>query len=453
LNFEGIAMGKWTSLIAAAALCLPLAVQAQPAPLSPADSDPVKMGWMQGSPPPEDRLVRFEDGSFRQFPLIRWAFANYRELFPTARISRGKGPISILPVALRPDLANLTFVPKGKTQPVNWVEAFDGLYADAILVLHRGKIVFEKYNGVMNRDQPHILFSITKSVVGTLTETLIAEGKIDETRTVAHYLPELASSGFGDATVRQLLDMTTSLDYNEDAADADVKMTQFGYASGLSPLPPGYNGPRTTFDLLKTVKKVDAHGQRFDYQSVDTEVLGFIIARVTGQRVDRVIEQRIWSRLGAENDGHIVVDKAGSPRSTGGLSTTLRDLARFGEMIRLGGRFNGRQIVPASVVAKIRAGASQKDFAGAIWDYSTRRGFSYKSQWWMTHNANGAFMGIGLHGQALYIDPVAEMVVVRFTSGPYGSTVDFDYITLPAFAALAEHLMKPAPPRAKPSTR
>ncbi len=446
-------MRKWIGLIAAAALCMPVLAQAQQAPLSPADSDPAKMGWMLGSPPPPARTIRADDGSFLNFPQIRWTLANYRELFPTARISRGKGPVAVLPTALRSDVARLTFIPRGKTAAIGWVEAFDGIYADAILVLHRGQIVFEKYNGVMHRNQPHMLFSITKSIVGTLTETLIVEGKIDEKQTVAHYLPELASSGFGDATVRQLLDMTTSLDYNEDAPDADVKMLQFGYATGLIPLPTGYNGPRTTFDLLKTVKKVGPHGERFDYQSVDTEVLGFIIARVTGERIDRVIEKRIWSQLGAENDGQIVLDKVGSPRSTGGLSVTLRDIARFGEMVRLNGRFNGKQIVPASAIAKIRAGASQKDFANAIWDYNTRRGFSYRSQWWMTQNAGGAFLGIGAYGQALYIDPKAEMVAVRFMSSPVGSTVDYDYITLPAFAALADHLMRTAPPRAMQPSR
>lgn len=449
-------MRRWIGLGTAFALAIaaPGAAQQAQKPLpGPAESDPAAMGWMQGSPPPPERTIRFEDGSFGRFPQLRWSFAHYRELFPTARISRGNGPVSPLPLALRPDVARLAFVPKGQSTPVNWVEAFDALYADAIVVLHRGRIVFEKYNGVMTPERPHILFSITKSLVGTLTETLIAEGKIDERQSVAHYVPELAASGFGDATVRQLLDMTTSLDYNEDAPDAGEKMTRFAYAAGLAPLPPGYDGPLTTFDLLKTVKKVAPHGERFDYQSVDTEVLGLIVARVTGERIDTALERRIWSKLGAEQDGEIVLDRIGSPRATGGMSVTARDLARFGEMIRLNGRFNGRQIVPASVVAKIRAGGSRELFAKAIWDYNTRRGFSYKSQWWITHNANGAFMGIGMHGQALYIDPRAEMVAVRFLSNPSGSTMDFDHITLPAFAALADHLIRTSPPRAKPSTR
>lgn len=449
-------MRRWIGLGTAIALTLaaPGAAQQADKPLpGPVESDPAAMGWMRGSPPPPERTIRFEDGSFGRFPQLRWSFAHYRELFPTARISRGNGPVAPLPTTLRPDVARLTFVPGVQSVPVNWVAAFDGLYADAIVVLHRGHVVFEKYNGVMTPDRPHILFSITKSFVGTLTETLIAEGRIDEGKTVAHYVPELAQSGFGDATVRQLLDMTTNLDFNEDAPDAGEKMTRFAFAAGLAPLPRNYDGPLSTFELLKTVRKVAPHGERFGYQSVDTEVLGLIIARVTGERIDEALERRIWSKLGAEHDADIVLDRAGSPRATGGMSTTARDLARFGEMIRLGGHFNGRQIVPASVVAKIRAGGSRQQFANAIWDYSTRRGFSYKSQWWITHNAHGAIMGIGMHGQALYIDPKAEMVAVRFLSNPSGSTVDFDHITLPAFAALADHLIRTSSPRGRPSSR
>jgi CubicO group peptidase (beta-lactamase class C family) len=217
--------------LCAAMLTAPGPLAAQQPPASAADTDPVKLGWMQGSPPSPEKRIAFEDGSFVTFPRIRWSFAHYRELFPTARIAKGPGRIARLPLAIRPELADLTFLPKGKTVPVNWVTAFDEGYGDAILVLHRGRIVFEKYNGVMNADQPHIGFSLTKSLFGTLAEMMVAEGTLDERKTVAAYLPELASSGVGDATLRQVLDMTTSLDYNEDAPDADIKMRGFVLAS------------------------------------------------------------------------------------------------------------------------------------------------------------------------------------------------------------------------------
>jgi CubicO group peptidase (beta-lactamase class C family) len=414
--------------------------QAQQAPASPADTDPVKMGWMQGSPPPPDKRILFRDGSFFKFPQSRWSFAHIGELVPTARVSRGNGPVAPFTMALRADLDSVTFTPLGRTETMTWARAFEAVYGDAVLILHKGRIVYERYNGVMTPDQPHIAFSVTKSYFGTLAEMLIAEGKIDETALVTRYVPELATSGFGDATVRQVLDMTTGLAYSEDYTDPNGDIAKFSVAVGGAPAPTGYTGPRAAYDYLPTVGKSGAHGERFTYRSVNTEVIGWIIARVSGKRAHEVLSERIWSKLGAEHDAHIMVDSAGAPFTAGGLNLTLRDMARFGETMRMGGRFNGQQIIPASVVAKMTAGASKSDFAKA--GYKALAGWSYKSQWWVSHNSHGAYNARGIHGQTIYIDPKAEMVIVRFASNPKASNISFDDISLPAYQAIAEQLLR-----------
>jgi CubicO group peptidase (beta-lactamase class C family) len=188
------------------------------------------------------------------------------------------------------------------------------------------------------------------------------------------------------------------------------------------------------------VPKKGAHGEGFTYRSVNTEVIGWIIARVTGKRAHDVLSERIWSKLGAEHDAQIMVDSAGAPFTAGGLNLTLRDMARFGETMRMGGRFNGQQIIPASVVAKMTVGASKSDFAKA--GYKLLVGWSYKSQWWVTHNSHGAFNARGIHGQTIYVDPTAEMVIVRFASNPKATNGSFDDISLPAYQAIAEQLMR-----------
>lgn len=413
---------------------------AQQAPASPADTDPVKMGWMQGSPPPPEKRIQFLDGSFFKFPQTRWSFAHFGEIFPTVNVSRGKGPVARFPVALLTDLDAVTFTPVGRTEQMSWAQAFEGVYGDAVLILHKGKIVYERYNGVMAADKPHIAFSVTKSYFGTLAEILIAEGKIDETALVTRYVPELASSGFGDATVRQVLDMTTGLAYSEDYSDPNADIAKFSIAVGGAPAPAGYTGPRAAYDYLPTIPKKGAHGEGFTYKSVNTEVIGWIIARVTGKRAHEVLSERIWSKIGAEHDAYVMVDSAGAEFTAGGLNLTLRDMARFGETMRLGGRFNGKQIIPASVVAKMSAGASKSDFAKA--GYKTLPGWSYKSQWWVSHNANDAYTARGIHGQAIYVDPKAEMVIVRFASNPKASNINFDNISLPAYQAIADRLMR-----------
>jgi CubicO group peptidase (beta-lactamase class C family) len=133
------------------------------------------------------------------------------------------------------------------------------------------------------------------------------------------------------------------------------------------------------------------------------------------------------------------VDPTGAEFAGAGLNLTLRDLARFGEMIRLDGRYNGQQIVPKAVVDDIRRGGDRARFAPA--GYTTLPGWSYRNMWWISHNEHGAFTARGIHGQAIYIDPAAEMVIVRFASSPLAGNVNLDPTSLPAYEAVARHLM------------
>ena len=409
--------------------------------LSSAETDPVKMGWMQGSPPPLDKVIKFEDGSFSRFPQTRWSFSHYRELFPTARVTRGPGAIAPLPRVMRRDLDAVAFTPLGQSSSMTWAQAFEAVYGDAVVILHRGHIVYERYNGVTDGDTAHIMFSVSKSFSGTLAEMLIANGQLDENAKVVQYIPELASSGFGDATVRQILDMTTGLDYSENYSDPKAQVVTYAFSAGAAPRPSGYSGPRNIFDFLKTVAKSGEHGGEFVYKTVNTEVLGLLLTRVTNRRLPDLLSQHIWSKLGVEHDADFVVDSNGVAIAGGGLNMTLRDAARFGEMMRLNGRFNGQQIIPAQAIASIRRGASQADFAKA--GYAALPNWSYRSQWWISHNAHGAFTARGIYGQAIYIDPKAEMVIVRFASNPKAANANFDSISLPAYQAIAERLMQP----------
>jgi CubicO group peptidase (beta-lactamase class C family) len=403
-------------------------------------SDPIVLGWMVGSPPPADKVIRFEDGSFRRFPQSRWSFSHWRELVPTVNVSRGSGRISALPNEERKDdLDAVTFVPLGGSQSMTWAESLSANYTDGIVVLHKGRIVYERYFGALTPERPHIAFSATKSLFGTIAGMLIAEGKLDPRATVGHYIPELRSTGFSDATVAEVLDMTTALKYSEDYDDPNADVAKWRLAYGGMPRPNGYSGPRSEYEYLATIPKDGEHGVMFHYRSINTTVVGWLISRVTGMPVQRVLEALIWAPLGAEGDAYMQVDSTGTPVAAGGFNARLRDMARFGEMIRLGGRYNGQQIVPAEVVAEIRRGGSRDAFAAA--GYKTLPGWSYHNHWWVSHNDHGAFMARGLHGQAIYIDPKAEMVIARFASHPKSGNVNIDPTSLPAYEAIASHLM------------
>jgi hypothetical protein len=408
-------------------------------PFDATTSDPAALKWMIGSPPPPDRLIRFADGSFTRFPRTRWSFAHMRQLMPTSVVAREEATVCVLPRQQRDDLDAVTFATLGTQAPITWAESLAANFTDGIVVLHRGHVVYERYFGVLTPHTPHIAFSVTKSFVATIAAMLIHDGFLDEDATIASYLPELDGAGVGDATVKQLLDMTTGVDYVEDYTDDKSSIWSLSRAGGFRPRPLGYSGPDTFCEYIRTLGKAAAHGERFAYKTVNTDALAWVLRRVTGRTLSDLLRERLWSRLGVENDAYFTVDSTGVEFAGGGLNLTLRDMARFGEMMRLDGRFNGQQIVPAAVIANIRAGGNRDHFALA--GYTLLPGWSYRAMWWISHNAHGAYTARGIHGQAIYIDPAAEMVIARFASHPLGANVNLDPTSLPAYHAVARHLI------------
>ncbi|SFX09238.1 serine hydrolase domain-containing protein [Marinospirillum alkaliphilum] len=437
---------KKTSRIKASLLaiaCLSIGVTsitpgaAQPFPDAQA-SDPKKLGWMQGSPPPADKILRFEDGSYFEFPAMRWSVSNFRQLMPTISVSRGSDPIHHFPEHPDARIDSLTFTPTGSHQKMRWDDALLENYTDGILVLHRGKLVYERYFGVLTREGQHGAMSVTKTFVGTLAAMLVAEGKLDEAKSVAFYVPELADSAFGTATIRELMDMTTGIKFSEDYADPGAEVWAHAAAGNPLPKPAEYTGPRSYHEFLQTVQPQGKHGEAFHYRTANTDALGWVLARVTGKNVAELLSERIWKKIGAERDAYMSVDSTGTPFAGGGLNTSLRDLARFGEMIRDHGQVEGKQVIPPAAIQDIRNGGNKAAFAAG--GYTSLPGWSYRSMWWITHNEHGAFMARGVHGQTLYIDPEAEMVIARFASHPVAANAANDATSLPAWHALAIYL-------------
>lgn len=169
-------------------------------------------------------------------------------------------------------------------------------------------------------------------------------------------------------------------------------------------------------------------------------MLGWIISRVTGKAVTQLASERLWRPMGAEQDAYQTVDGLGVPFAGGGVTAGLRDLGRLGLLMLQGGRINGKQLFPAEVVQTIRAGGDRAKFSG----FPTIPNGSYTSQWWVFHNAHGAYAARGVHGQTICIDPKADMVLVRLASFPRAQNGFIDPTSLPAYQSVATHLMKSA---------
>jgi CubicO group peptidase (beta-lactamase class C family) len=395
---------------------------------------------MTGFPPPSDKLIMQPESDFFSFPKLRWTVCHIRELMPTKQVSRGIGDPIPLQYAIDKNIDGVSFTPLGGGKPMTWEMSLSADYTDGILIIHEGKVVYERYFGCLEETGKHAAMSMTKSMTGLLAEILVTEGQLDENAQVASIVPELASSAFGSATVRQVMDMTTALDYSEDYADPEADIWIYSAAASPLPKPKGYEGPNGYFEYLQTVKQDGVHGEAFGYRTINTDALGWIISRVTGKNMVHLLSERIWSKMGAEQDGYMTVDSKGTPFAGGGLSAGLRDLGRIGLLMLSGGEINGIRLFPKDVVERIREGGDRGAFAKA--GYSTLKGGSYKSMWWVFHNKHGAFAARGVHGQTIYVDPTAEMVIVRFASFPTAKNAKIDPTSLPAYQAVAEYLMR-----------
>ena len=409
--------------------------------LSAAESDPRTMGWMQGFPPPPDKLIMQPDSNYFSFPKLRWTVCHFRELLPTGQVSRGiAAPVPLEYELDEVAIDRLTFRPLGSRKRMTWKASLAANYTDGILVIHKGKIVYERYSGCLDEAGKHGAMSMTKSLTGLLAEILVAEGELDDTATVASVIPELAASAFGNATVRQVMDMTTGLSYSEDYADPQADIWIYSRAASPLPKPAGYEGPDGYFEYLQTVMPEGEHGDAFHYKTINTDALGWIISRVSGMKVTDLLSKRIWSRMGAEQDAYMTVDGKGTPFAGGGLSAGLRDLGRVGLLMLNEGEINGHRLFPSEVVANIRQGGSKSVFAKA--GYKTLEGGSYRSMWWLFHNKHGAFAARGVYGQTIYVDPAADMVLVRVSSFPTAKNAKIDPTSLPAYEAVAKYLLQ-----------
>jgi CubicO group peptidase (beta-lactamase class C family) len=421
---------------------LPTTVTAQT--LSAQESDPRVMGWMEGFPPPPEKLIAQPDADYFSFPKLRWSVCHLREFLPTEEISRGLGmpvPLDYLSPArfadVRQAIDALTFTPMNSDEEMTWGESLYANYTDGMLIIHKGRIVYERYFGCLDEDGKHAAMSMTKSVTGLLAEIMVAEGTLDDTALVRDLIPEIRDSAFATATVREVMDMTTGVQYSEDYSDPNADIWRYSAAASPLPKPEGYVGPDGYWEYLQQVQSEGNHGEQFHYKTINSDMLGWIISRVSGKSVTELASERLWRRMGAEQDAYQTVDGKGVPFAGGGLTAGLRDMGRLGLLMLNEGVINGERLFPAEVVRNIRAGGDPSKFVG----FPTIPNGSYTSQWWVFHNKHGAFAARGVHGQTIYVDPTAQMVLVRFASFPRAQNGFIDPTSLPAYQAVAEYLM------------
>jgi CubicO group peptidase (beta-lactamase class C family) len=353
--------------------------------------------------------------NWQDAPHLRWAYSHIPEILPAATIARGDGLASPLPHAER-DLDGLEFTVRGQRHTVG--SMLDATDTDGFLVLHHGRILMERYSGATTDSTPHLLQSVSKSMTSGLAGALVGTGRLDPEGFVADYIPELRGSSFDGCRVQDLLNMRAGTRFSEDYTDLDADIRISEQVAGWRPRSlPGL--PADLYAYYPTLMNSGPHGGPFDYRSILTDVLGWVLERAGGDSYAALFSRHIWAPLGAEHDADVTVDSGGGAVADGGLCVTLRDLGRFGLMYVGDGEIDGRRVLPREWVARV--GAPRPDLVAAFGGVLTYEGVAtttshYHDQWWVFDADRGIFAGKGIHGQALVIHRPADAVIVKLST-------------------------------------
>jgi CubicO group peptidase (beta-lactamase class C family) len=396
------------------------------------------MTLMTGFPPAPQAQVTL--ANWQDPPFNRWAFRHMRELIPSQLIP-ANGRSAPLPAAHVPLPDPPIWRLDGSTATAAGV--FAGTYTDALVVLHHGRLVTERYEAGMTAATPHLLMSVSKSLVGCVAGVLADQGRLDPDAPVTDYVPEAEPSGYAGATIRNLLDMRTGVAFRETYTALDAEVRVMERSMGWRPAEPG--DPEGAYPYLTTLGRAGPHGREFTYRSADSDMLGWACERASGTRMADLISALIWQPMGAERDGEITCDPLGSAIHDGGVSATARDLARFGQMLIDDGMAQGHQVVPRAWLTATRAPepSVREAFAGTDHEFVLPGGW-YRNQFWVLPGSGGpVLVCLGIHGQLVYADRAARAVVVKLSSWPDPQNTAYLLDTLRACAALAAHLETP----------
>jgi len=344
-------------------------------------------------------------------PHNRVGFIRVSELARTQRISRGTGPVAELPRAER-SLESFEFEFEGGN--VSLPTMLEETYTDGLLVLHDGVLIFEQYAGAMTADDTHLLMSVSKSITSTLCGIYAQRGLLRPDDLVVDHLRELRETAWQGCTIQHLLDMRTGIRWNYDVDEIDILDVSDYRTTDRTDL------PSDTAAWIRSIGSAQRHGGAFRYVSLASDVLGWVLERVAGEKFSVLASREIWSVIGAERDAEIMIDAAGFSIVEGGLCAALRDVGRFGQLCLQNGKIEGREVIPAEWLGRLRvvdrglvdAFAGTPEFDPVVPDAF------YHDNWWIHDATTGVYSGLGVFGQTLLIHHPTRTVIVKLSSQP-----------------------------------
>ena len=345
-------------------------------------------------------MTRATLANWRTAPYNHWAFHHVRELVASVDIAHDPAHVRALP-AQPVDLTALRIDPdSGEAMGMEgFLQETD---TDGIAVLHHGRLVFERYGNGMSAQDPHILMSVSKSMLAIL----LAELGIETARPVVDFVPEVKATAYKDATLRDLLDMRAGIVWDENYQATSGPIVEYRKSTGWNPLAPGET-PSDLHSFYQRIRETRAHGGPVHYVSPNSDLLGWVAERAGAGPYAELMSRYLWKKVGAERDAAITVDRLGAPRAAGGMCATLRDLARVGQWLI--------EERPA-FLEDLRHGDAAAWAKGDLAYLYPGLPMRYRNQWYALDGEAPLYFGMGIHGQNLFVDPANALVIAKFSS-------------------------------------
>ena len=395
------------------------------------------MQLMQGFPPAPEAQVTLEN--WRNPPFGRWAFQHVRELVPSADIAND--PDNVRQLISNPIEMGALRIDIGRKASLSLEAFLTQTSTNGIMILHEGRIVFERYANGMTDETPHILMSVSKSMLGLLAGVLVARGALRPDGLVTDVLPEVAGTAYEGATMRHLLDMRAGIAFDEDYLATSGPFVAYRRASGWNAVSPGEPASDLRSFYRQMRESVRPHGQIFHYVSPNSDLLGWVIERVAGRRYADLMSDLIWKPMGAARSAYITVDRLGAPRCAGGMCATVPDLARVGQLVVEGGSRAGSDIIPAAWIDDITENGDQHAWtAGSFVEYFPGVSMHYRSKWYVQRGPVPLWLGLGIHGQYLFVDRQRKIVIAKVSAQDLPLDAARIMLTMRAFHCIRDWL-------------
>jgi CubicO group peptidase (beta-lactamase class C family) len=394
---------------------------------------------MKGFPPPVELQVTLEN--WRKPPFNKWSFSHVREIVPSVEITNDPQNVRQLPSAPY-DSRELTIKEAGNSFSLeSFLRATD---TDGFIVLPDGKVLYEFYDNGMTRDTPHILMSVSKSILGLIVGILAQRDTLDLSTFVTQWIPEVQNTAYDGATLRDLMDMRVGVLFDEDYLASTGPIIEYRKAQGWDPFAPGEKPSDLRTFLVSLVEKDGTHGGRLHYVSPNTDLMGWVIERATGERYADVASDLLWRSMGAARSAYITVDRLGTPRFPGGFCATTGDLARLGLLLAEGGRYAGKQIVPLGWIEDtLTKGDTEAWDNGEYAKFFPQMSIHYRSKWYVLRGSAPMVFGVGVFGQNLFIDRKNQIVIAKYSSQAFPMDDKRILLTMRGVEGIRSHLVAP----------